>query len=523
MSILKRIALGAGLTLLGLLVIPKSDRANAAELNEEDFVPLATQGFMTAVDGAHPEGSQRNSYIWSMQWWQGKLYAGTVRDAICLFGEGGTVPNPDYEQICPPAGTLTPDQRSEIWEYTPGGEDGAHGTWQRVFQSPLLLNGLTQTPREVGYRKMVTCDAGGPENLYVATYGAGGRILYTPDGSNFQQASLVGLNLVTDLNYRTMVCWKGRLWISPSGTFFATGLPPEPLDFEADVAFRKVLLANRNPTSPISPWLPFVNVADNPIVGDPNNLGIWSMGVFGDALYLGVTNRTTGFQIWKADGSTCQEPPRLCLLSWQKIIVDGGGLPVPPDTTSNNARVFTLIEFNGHLYWIAGETAPTKFGPGEMGRIGPDGRWDLIVGAPRDASTMAAYPNFNCHQEGDLCLPLSGKGPSFGPTPFTRGSALYIWQIQSHEGVLYVGTAENQGLSTPFRPGAGLDLWRSSNGIDWTLVSDDGFGNPFNYGVRNMASSPFGLFVGTANPFTLEDGSNGGTGGAEVWLGIGDQ
>jgi hypothetical protein len=31
-----------------------------------------------------------------------------------------------------------------------------------------------------------------------------------------------------------------------------------------------------------------------------------------------------------------------------------------------------------------------------------------------------------------------------------------------------------------------------------------------------------GLFVGTANPDTLEEGANGGTGGAEVWLGIGN-
>lgn len=196
---------------------------------------------------------------------------------------------------------------------------------------------------------------------------------------------------------------------------------------------------------------------------------------------------------------------------------------MPPDTTSNNARVFRFLEFNGYLYFTAGETAPTKFGPGEIGRIGADGRWDLIVGAPRDASAMAAYPNFNCQLEGDFCLPLSGMGPSFGSTPFTTGSALYIWQLGSHEGVLYAGTAENQGLRTPFPPGAGFDLWRTSNGTDWTLVSDDGFGNPFNYGVRNMASTSFGLFLGTANPFTIEDGTHGGTGGAEVWLGIGDQ
>ena len=65
----------------------------------------------------------------------------------------------------------------------------------------------------------------------------------------------------------------------------------------------------------------------------------------------------------------------------------------------------------------------------------------------------------------------------------------------------------------------GFHLWGSDDGITWSLVSDDGFGNRFNQGVRKLESSPLGLFVGTANPFTLEEGANGGTGGGEVWLG----
>jgi hypothetical protein len=121
-----------------------------------------------------------------------------------------------------------------------------------------------------------------------------------------------------------------------------------------------------------------------------------------------------------------------------------------------------------------------------------------------------------------MCLPLSGFGPSFGPN-LTTGTGWYIWQLRSHEGVLYVGTLEGQSFLGMFTPGVvpGFDLWRSSNGTDdWTLISNDGFGNPFNYGVRNMASTPLGLFLGTANPFTIETGANGGTGGAEVWLGL---
>jgi hypothetical protein len=389
-----------------------------------------------------------------------------------------------------------------------------------------LLNTVAQTPREFGYRNMTTCDAGGEDHLYVTTTGIGGRVLYSPDGSTFTTASVFGLDLIRDLGYRGMVCWKGRLWIAPSGTFTITAVTPTlAFAVDPDIAFNKVLLVNDKPSDSFSPWQRVVDVATAPGLGDPNNLGVWSLGLFNDALYLGVTNNTTGFEIWKADGATCAPPPGDCILTWEKLIDNGGGLPVPAGGTPTNARVFQFEEFNGFLYWSVGETASTKFGPAEMGRLGPDDRWDLIVGAPRTAATItAADPNFNCQLDATmtLCLPLSGFGPSFGPN-LTTGTALYIWQLHTHEGMLYVGTAENQGLSSPFPPGVvpGFDLWRTSNGTtDWTLISGDGFGNPFNYGVRNMASTPWGLFLGTANPFTIETGANGGTGGAEVWLGL---
>jgi hypothetical protein len=597
----QRTVVRLGLTLLGLLVLAAWPRVAAAQLDATDFVQLARQGFLNAVDGPHSEGSQRNSYIWSMQWWHDKLYVGTLRDAICLFSaQAGMLLAPGYAAVCPPPGTLlTPNQRAEIWEYTPAGSLGDEGTWRRVFQSPLLLgpleeildstqllnlfqllnagqfpnvaqlvnwpgllqgtlsqlpdmlqflnvlqllnqsqppsaeqllnllNLVVQTPREFGYRNMTTCDAGGEEHLYVTTTGIGGRVLYSPDGSTFKTASLFGLDLIRDLGYRAMVCWKGRLWIAPSGTFTITAVTPTlAFEVDPDIAFNKVLLVNDKPSDPLSPWQRVVNVANDPGLGDPNNLGIWQMGLFNDALYLGVTNRTTGFEIWKADGATCAPPPGDCMLFWEKLIDNGGGLPVPAGATPSNARVFQFEEFNGFLYWSVGEIAAPPFFPAEMGRLGPDDRWDLIVGAPRTAATItAADPNFNCLLDttGTVCYPLSGFGPSFGPN-LTRGTGWYIWRLLSHEGMLYVGTLEGQGFDPAMFPQGvvpGFDLWRTSNGTtDWTLISNDGFGNPFNYGVRNMASTPLGLFLGTANPYTIETGANGGTGGAEVWLGL---
>jgi hypothetical protein len=489
------------------------------------------------VDGPHPEGSRRNSFMWSMRWWRDKLYVGTQKDVVC-FAVELLAPSPPQE--C----ELTPEQRGDIWAYTPMGEDGSRGTWEQVFQSPLLLESLpelppdvvlpvtrfdlTQVPQDVGYRNMIDCETGGRQLLYMVTFGVGGRVVYTPDGTTFLPASGLGLNLVNDLGYRALACWKGRLWISPTGAFSIDNTDPEtPFRFSLDNAFRPVLLANDDPSSRVSPWRQVVDVATDPQLGDEGNQGIYSMAVFADALYLGVTNSTTGFEIWKADGSRCRTPPALCVLSWEKLIDNRGGRPIAADGRADNARIFDFDVFNGHLYWGAAEAASTgKITTAEMGRIGPDGRWHLIVGDPRDASAMAAYPNFNYQLEGSSCVPLSGLGPGFGATPLTPGAANYIWQFEPHNGFLYAGTADLTSFQ-PGLPGAvpGSDLWRSDNGTDWSLVNDDGFGNPSNIGIRTMASSPVGLFVGTSNPFTdsATFGIEGGTAGAEVWLGIGGE
>jgi hypothetical protein len=547
MSTTKRIIVVVSISLLSVLSIFGMQRLKAAALEDEDFVPLATQGFMTAVDGPHPEGSRRNSYVWSMRWWQDKLYVGTARDFLCITGEAAGFSPPGLD--CPPAGTLTPDQRAEIWQYTPGGADGTQGTWQRVFQAPLLLSqlgtdidltqipnldqlpDLSQIPRDVGYRSMIDCDAGGESRLYTSSFGIGGRLLSTNDGTSFEPASILGLNLINNLGYRAVACWKGRLWISPAGSLSITGSTPDvTINIVPDNAFLPVLLVNDDPSNRLSPWRQVLDVASDPELGDADNVGIYSMTVFQNDLYLGVANQTTGFELWKADGNKCQRPPATCVLTWEKLIDNGGGRPVPQGETADNARIFNFAVFKGNLYWGVSESALFKLTTAELGRIRPNGRWDLIVGEPRDANAMASFPNFNCQLEDSSCVPVSGQGSGFGPAPGTPGFANYIWSLEKHGDSLYAATFDSITLLLAagfgnIPPGAvpGFDLWRSSNGADWSVVFNDGLGNPFNYGGRNLTSTPFGLFVGTANPFTTVDGSTGGTGGLEVWIGVDGQ
>lgn len=47
----------------------------------------------------------------------------------------------------------------------------------------------------------------------------------------------------------------------------------------------------------------------------------------------------------------------------------------------------------------------------------------------------------------------------------------------------------------------GFDMVRTSDGENFEIVTDDGFGDKYNYGGRSMVATPYGLYLGTANPF----------------------
>ena len=141
---------------------------------------------------------------------------------------------------------------------------------------------------------------------------------------------------------------------------------------------------------------------------------------------------------------------------------------------------------------------------------------------------------------------MSGYGAGFDT--FFNG---YVWRMVCHEGRLYAGTF-SWGQNVPWLqlsiwpPDAlalmdrwgrdalttsrgGAELWSSADGERWEPVTVNGFGNRFNWGIRNMASLPQGLLVATANPFgpTVVQQQDRGDwryidnprGGCEVWLG----
>jgi len=143
--------------------------------------------------------------------------------------------------------------------------------------------------------------------------------------------------------------------------------------------------------------------------------------------------------------------------------------------------------------------------PPELIRIHGDGSWDLLVGEARDTPIGRK-------------VPLSGYLPGFDN--FFNG---YFWRLCEHDGWLYLSTFEWSSVlgyanrrnwpetfanivnrlepQTILDNHSGFDLYRSFDGENWVPVTTNGMDNPYNMGLRTMVSSPYGLFLGTANPY----------------------
>jgi hypothetical protein len=251
------------------------------------------------------------------------------------------------------------------------------------------------------------------------------------------------------------------------------------------------------------------------------------MAPFNGYLYAGTLNPERGFEIWKC------RPVGELPYRWTRVITEGAY------RGSLNEAATSMCVFNGALYvgtgiQQGGYDRLHGVGPAaaELIRIHPDDSWDLIVGSPR--RTPEGWKR-----------PLTGLGPGFDDWFNT-----YIWRMAAHDGWLYAGTYNwsvwlrylpVDGWQTPVRrlvhrigienivaDRGGFDLWRSRDGVRWSPITRNGFDNPWNYGVRTMQSTPYGLFVGTTNPFGPEvavETSRGWEyfpnrkGGLEIWLG----
>ena len=167
-------------------------------------------------------GDPENSYAFSMAWYEGHLYVGTVRDMLALVKAAppkypaGMMPWPVYV----PEDIFELDLRAQIWRY-----DHANAAWDQVYASPLIAgpDGV-KGPRDIGYRQMTvfTDPKSGKPALYIATAasnsrGVGAHILRYTDAGGVVSVSEPGLGDQNVSTFRTLVEFNGRSLLRSPG------------------------------------------------------------------------------------------------------------------------------------------------------------------------------------------------------------------------------------------------------------------------------------------------------------------
>jgi hypothetical protein len=487
------------------------------------FDPAPPRGFargdFTRV-GYGGLGDGHNSFAHSMAWFRGRLYVGTTRSNLCMLRvQTAYVDTPlkVWPVDCPETldGLYTLDRRPQIWRHDP--ETGA---WDMVYRAPMVEGvGGGEVPREIGYRSMLVFQ--GPETgepaLYVSTWAPGrapgGLLLRTTDGETFEPVTPYGVIEPPFSTTRSLTEFRGRMHFAPTAQRGQSG-------GQQNVA-RPQIYASAHPEA--GDWEP-VNI---PGFEDPGNLGIFSLAVANDTLYAGTLN-LEGLQIWATDGEADGSTAGKGLYRWRKICDRGAGRgPL-------NQAVASMCAFNGALYVGGGIQGG---GNDRVHRIGPAPAEVLRVNADDSVEVIVG------ERDDDGREPLSGLTAGFGN--FFNG---YMWAMGVHDGWLYCGTydwsvtlrwgkldaappqvrqlMELVGPETLIEAEGGADLWRTADGENWLPVCRRGLGNPYNWGIRNLVSTPRGLFAGTANVFgptvAVPDGdgwryAENPVGGMEVW------
>jgi hypothetical protein len=265
-----------------------------------------------------------------------------------------------------------------------------------------------------------------------------------------------------------------------------------------------------------------IDAGAEPIVwdgfGNGNNQSIEALEIFDDNLYAEATNYAEGASIWRTLDGT----------AWTQVTSPG----FDSAYGANNPIVFDMFTFKDQLYGGTGNWVSTP-SAGQIWRSANGIDWDLVaadgLGNPNN-SGFTTFTSFNGMlyaaalngiDGAEIWRSSTGNSGSWQRVTsegFGGGSAYFIiTSLTTFKGQLYASVEATLGN--------GAQVWRSSNGTDWTLVSEDGFGDLDNFQTGSSVVYRGQLYVTTRNDVTgaqLWRSSNGTTWVQVVGDGFGD-
>ena len=211
------------------------------------------------------------------------------------------------------------------------------------------------------------------------------------------------------------------------------------------------------------------------------------MGYFQGWIYLGVENFKTGAEIWRSqDGE-----------HWERVAEKG-------IDTKNNVRVSDFVIFKDWLYLgtmniFGARLYRTRDGINYqcLAKKGLEKKTNAMIMRLYLFKDKLFFSTADMFRGFDLYV--SEDGVNFRrvlKNGFNNFHNAYIWQMQEYKGRLYAGTYYHRGL---LLPKGSFMLFSSQDGENWVVESDNGFGNPWHYGIRTMATYRGWLVIGTAS------------------------
>ena len=256
--------------------------------------------------------------------------------------------------------------------------------------------------------------------------------------------------------------------------------------------------------------------------GTKQNFYAWSMCEYHSELYVGTDNLNGGGELWKTnDGASWK--PVLASPTWIQAKLQGAEYPRGFSRGLINYRggIRTMAVYHDELYvGLAAEDASVRISLPHMGAIGLIyQQFPFLIHPLKRLCTMGCEIwkfNNETNKWTRVVGGLLGGNTSGG---FGDWKNEYPWSMISFDDNLYVGTLHPDPLDinidrnrlirssiTMVTPSGKGEIWRY-DGTQWEKINNDGFGDAYNIGIRNIKDYKGALIAGTMNLAT----------GCELW------
>ena len=522
-------------------------------------------------DGLVADGDRLNSYAWSMETMENTsgdeyLYVGSNRDILyIILNDAGISDDKIAEAFSgdiPIPGSMN-DFRAKILRKKTSGD----GDWEVVYTSPMSGMLSPDYPLDLGYRGVVSYAAPGETkpSLYFGTMGVirTRLIKLEPD---FQPGDTPVPVYSTPIGSPSSIRALAVYDYGSGNKLYMGVLTPNANPASGDLQIYESTNPLSNDWTEVASYKKgdFPGIRVNPKAAQYG--GVWDMVAFNGYLYAFVGSNYSGadddgFMVFK--GKPASSGGNDAGWEWEPIVSTTGGRY--PNGMGNKSHVtaspFVYTAGSTEYVYVgtfADVISPMSGGsstalldsmyPCQIYRFDSSDNWEMIIGNPEDSDGVFTerLGNFGA---GFFNAPDITSADLYGISPQQLSMNQYAWRMGVYNDKLYVTTfdmgvlldyavnftddpTEKAAIETMIdllhtyntNP-SGFDLYYTSDGLNFTAVTTNGFNDKYNYGGRTVKvkGADDAIFIGTANPFygcqvwkitdTDDPGPSGGGGG----------